>query len=153
MAAKTTSVRNCRARNADAPSCTAWAMAFMFSVPSPAARTCERKTYAMASAASAMTPTTTTRLRLPVEMSTAASAVRAPKETRGMRILPVQGLWPLRVRAAAARVATAAGAGVTHLSDLPECIGAHGAHQPPGPGVGAAVGAGDCERAGNADPR
>ena len=55
MIANTPSVLNCRVRNADAPSCTAWAMFFMLVVPSPAARTSLRNIIPMASAMTAMT--------------------------------------------------------------------------------------------------
>src|SRR3954453_5976031 len=91
--ANTPRVLNWRPRNADAPSSTAWAMAFMFCVPSPAARTWARNTNAMTSATSAMAPTTRTRLRLPPERSTDV-ALPTSKETRDMRILSMRALPP-----------------------------------------------------------
>src|SRR5680860_1340050 len=50
-------------------------MDFMFSVPSPAARTCLRKIIPMASATTAMAPTTTTRVTLLLDRSTALSTL------------------------------------------------------------------------------
>ena len=93
-AANTASVRNIRLRYAEAPSWTAWAMFFMFSVPSPALSTSARKTNAIASATSAMTRTTTTRVVFPPVRSTVASALSAPEGTTDMRFLRFRASRP-----------------------------------------------------------
>ena len=64
ITAKTARVLNCRLRYADAPSWTAPAISFIFSVPSSAARTSRTRTAATPRAASPMTATMTTIVRL-----------------------------------------------------------------------------------------
>ncbi|MFN8168331.1 MAG: hypothetical protein U0S36_06075 [Candidatus Nanopelagicales bacterium] len=72
--AKIDSVRNWRERYAAAPSCTAAAISFMFSVPSLAARTSRASTQATPSAAMATSATTYTRVRFPPETVTPLAA-------------------------------------------------------------------------------
>ena len=60
MTAKIDSVRNCRLRYAEAPSCTAAAMLFILSVPSLADSTWRTNTPATTSAAMAISATTIT---------------------------------------------------------------------------------------------
>ncbi len=86
-AAKMPRVRNCRVRYAEAPSCTALAMVFMLSVPSPAASTWDLNTKAITSATSAMRPTMITRVKLPPVSSTVALTSATPKGTRDILIL------------------------------------------------------------------
>ena len=76
---KIASVRNCRSRYADAPSCTAPEISCMFVVPLPAARTALVRAAAKTSATSAMTAAMTTYVTLaPVRDSAPPSAAKVP---------------------------------------------------------------------------
>ena len=62
-------------------------MFFMFSVPSPAASTCDLNMTPIANATSAMTPTMMTRDRLPPDRSTVPSALKTPETAWDIQFL------------------------------------------------------------------